>query len=421
LASNPIIPTVSDPEFYRLISDTSVSLRDVTMTQESELARKAAELRKSMPISDGGHIITGAQSIFEAPRAGVARFDLNENLFGASPKTIEAIKNFTERVGVQWYNAWMRKECEAAIAKYSGVKPSQVFVGNGSAETMVLIAQIFLKAGDDLVTMYPTYRVLPNYAKVYGVNLIEVLHESNFSGDTMPGRLGEKISAKTKMIYLCNPSTFSAKVPKTEIVKLLEKTRKPPHPIVIVDEAYYDCATYPFSNETMADRVKDYDNLIVVRTFSKGFALAGLRIGYALCSEHIVEQMNKMFSPLGVSSLAYVGAMAALEDLSYYEDVRKTLEENKKYLTEELGKLGLEVYPSFANFMLARFRPGILNDSGSRKGIWTRLVEKGIYLRNKSVMYAGTDICHDMIRITIGKREDCERFIKELREMMAAL
>jgi len=407
--------------YIRFISDAGISLPDLTMSQESELARKAAELRKSMPISDGGHIITGAQSIFEAPQPRIARFDLNENLFGASPKTVEAIKNFTEHVGVQWYNAWMRKECEAAIAEYSGVKPSQVFVGNGSAETMVLIAQIFLQAGDELVTMYPTYRVLPNYAKVYGVTLAEVLHEADFSGDTMPRRLGEKISQRTKMIYLCNPSTFAARVPKTEIVKLLEKTRKSPHPIVIVDEAYYDCATYPFTNETVADKIQDYDNLIVVRTFSKGFALAGLRIGYALCSERIVEQMNKMFSPLGVGSLAYVGAMAALKDLNYYEEVRKKLEENKKYLTEELRKLGLEVFPSNANFMLARFRPGILNDSGGRKGVWTRLVEKGIYLRNKSVMYAGTDICHDMIRITIGKREDCERFIKELRGIMATL
>jgi len=374
-----------------------------------------------MLISDGGHIITGAQSIFEAPRPEVARFDLNENLFGASPKTIKAITDFTEHVGVEWYNAWMRKECEAAIAKYSGVKPSQVFVGNGSAETMVLIAQILLQPGDELVTMYPTYRVLPNYAKVYGVNLSEVLHEKDFSGDTIPRMLGEKVGQKTKLVYLCNPTTFAARVPKTETMKLLEKTRKPPHPIVLVDEAYYDCATYPFTNETMADKVQNYDNLIVVRTFSKGFALAGLRIGYALCNEHIVEQMNKMFSPLGVSSLAYVGAMAALEDLDYYEEARKKLEENKKYLTEELKRLGLEVFPSYANFMLARFRPGILNDAGGRKGVWSRLVEKGIYLRNKSVMYAGTDICHDMVRITIGKREDCERFIRELKQILTTL
>lgn len=391
------------------------------MTTGKDIAQKAAKLRESMPISDGGHIITGAQSIFEAPRPDVARFDLNENLFGASPKTIEAIKSFTEHVGIQYYNAWMRKECEMAIAEYSGVKPSQVFVGNGSAETMVLTAQIFLEPGDELVTMYPTYRVLPNYAKVYGVNLTEVLHERDFRGDTMPRRLGEKIGPKTKMVYLCSPSTFAAKVPKVEMVKLLEKTREPPHPIVIVDEAYWDCATYPFSNETMADKIDDYDNLIVVRTFSKGFALAGLRIGYALTCERNVDQMNKLFSPLGVSSLAHVGAMAALKDLGYYEEVRKELEENKRYLSDELKQMGLEVFTSYANFMLARFRPGILNDAGGKKGVWSRLVEKGIYLRNKSVMYSGTDICHDMVRITIGKREDCERFIRELKLIMATL
>jgi histidinol-phosphate aminotransferase len=223
------------------------------------------------------------------------------------------------------------------------------------------------------------------------------------------------------MIYLCNPTTFAARVPRTEIIKLLERTQKPPQPVVIVDEAYYDSATYPFSNETVADLVEKYPNLITVRSFSKSFALAGLRIGYAICSRRNVDMFNKLFSPLGISSPAYVGAIAALNDLDYYDDVRNKIEENRKYLTEELKMLGIEVFPSYANFMLARLPPGILNDDKGKKGVWTRLVEKGIYLRNKSVMYSGTDICHDMVRITIGKREDCERFIRELKQVMATL
>jgi len=391
------------------------------MVRERELLQKVEGLRKSMPISDGGHIITGAQSIFEAPNSGIARFDLNENLFGASPKTNDAIKNFVQNVGVNWYNAWMRRECEEAIAKYVGCKQENVFVCNGSAETLVLIGQCFLEPGDELIAEYPTYRVLPNYTKVYGCGLVEVLQENDFNAEMLPKKMADKISTRTKMIYLCNPTTFAARVPKHEIIKLLERTQKPPQPIVIVDEAYYDSATHPFSNETVADQIDKYPNLIVVRTFSKSFALAGLRIGYAICSKRNVDMFNKLFSPLGVSSLAYVGAMAALDDISYYEDVRKKIEENRKYLIEELEKLKLEVFPSYANFMLARLPSGILNDSNRKKGVWTRLLEKGIYLRNKSVMYSGTDICHDMIRITIGKREDCERLIRELKQIMATL
>jgi len=391
------------------------------MVKQKEIVEKLSGLKQSMPITDGGHIITGAQSIFEAPNSGIARFDLNENLFGASPKTIEAINGFIQNVGVQWYNAWMRKECEEAIAKYVGCKPENVFVCNGSAETLVLIGQCFLEPGDELLTEYPTYRVLPNYTKVYGCGLVEVLQEKDFNAERLPQKMIDKIGPKTKMIYLCNPTTFAARVPKTEIIKLLERAQKPPQPIVIIDEAYYDSATYPFSNETVADLIGKYPNLIAVRTFSKSFALAGLRIGYAICSKNNVDMFNKLFSPLGVSSPAYVGAIAALNDLDYYDDVRKKIEENRKYLTEELGKLRIEVYPSYTNFMLARLPPGILNDQEGRKGVWTRLVEKGIYLRNKSVMYSGTDICHDMVRITIGKREDCERFIRELKQIMATL
>jgi len=391
------------------------------MVKERGLLQKVEGLRKSMPISDGGHIITGAQSIFEPPSSGIVRFDLNENLFGASPKTNEAIKKFVDNVGVHWYNAWMKRECEAAVAKYVGCKPENVFVCNGSAETLVLIGQCFLEPGDELLTEYPTYRVLPNYTKVYGCGLVEVLQEEDFNAELLPKKMIDKLTSKTKMIYLCNPTTFAARVPKREIIKLLERTQQAPQPIVIIDEAYYDSATYPFSNETVADQLEKYPNLIVVRTFSKSFALAGLRIGYAICSKRNVDAFNKLFSPLGVSSLAYVGAMAALEDLDYYENVRKKIEESRNYLTEELEKLNIEIFPSYANFMLARLPPGILNDKNGKHGVWSRLVEKGFYLRNKSVMYEGTDICHDMVRITIGKREDCERMILELKQIMATL
>jgi histidinol-phosphate aminotransferase len=120
------------------------------MAKQKDVVEKAA-------LSDGGHVITGAQSIFEAPGADKLRFDLNENLFGPSPKVTEAIKSFADKVGVNWYNAWMRKQCAQAIARYAGVRTENVFVCNGSAEILVLIAEVFLQAGDELLTEYPTY------------------------------------------------------------------------------------------------------------------------------------------------------------------------------------------------------------------------------------------------------------------------
>ncbi|WP_455364703.1 pyridoxal phosphate-dependent aminotransferase [[Eubacterium] cellulosolvens] len=380
------------------------------MVKEKEVVEKAA-------LSDGGHIISGAQSIFEAPDPMKVRFDLNENLFGPSPRVRAVIKDFVENVGVNWYNAWMRKECAAKIAEYVGVKPENIFVCNGSAETLVVIAEIFLEQGDELLTFYPTYRVLLNYAKVYGSRVVKVFHESDFRADRLPEKIIGKIGPKTKIVYMCNPTTFAARVPKGEIVKVLEKSQDPPKPIVVVDEAYYDSATYPFSNETVVDLVEKYDNLIVTRTFSKSFALAGLRIGYAVSCKDKITSFNKFFSPLGVSSIAYVGAIAALDSLDYYEGVRKKLEENKAYLSEELAQMGIEVFPSYANFMLARLPAGVLNDMPRKKGVWTRLVEKKIYIRNKSVMYPDTDICHDMLRITIGQRGECERLINELKRI----
>jgi histidinol-phosphate aminotransferase len=384
------------------------------MAKEKGVVEKAA-------LSDGGHVITGAQSIYEAPGPDKLRFDLNENLFGPSPKVNEAIKNFVDKVGVNWYNAWMRRQCAQEIAQYAEVKTENVFVCNGSAEILVVIAEIFLESGDELLTEYPTYRVLLNYAKIYGSDIVKVPQAEDFSTGHFPREFIGKIGPKTKIIYICNPTTFSSRFPYDGIIDVLEASRRPPNPIVVIDEAYYDCATYPFSNRTASGLIEKYDNLIVTRSFSKGFALAGLRIGYALSCRRNTESFNKFFSPLGVSSLAYVGAMAAIGDPGYYDEVRRELEASKAYLDRELSKLGCTVFPSYANFMLARLPAGILNDREGRKGVWSLLVEQGIYVRNKSVMYPDTDLCRDMIRVTPGRMEECERFVGALKRILKTL
>ena len=109
-----------------------------------------------------------------------------------------------------------------------------------------------------------------------------------------------------------------------------------------------------------------------------------------------------------------------MADRAYYDNVRKELEDVKAYLAREMTKMGLQVFPSYANFMLARFPAGMVNDQGGRKGIWSQLVDEGIYIRNKSVMYPDTDLCHDMLRITPGTRAECERFIGALKRILKA-
>ena len=381
------------------------------MAKEKDVVEKAA-------LSDGGHVITGAQSIHEWPGPEKLRYDLNENLFGASPKVKEAIRNFVENVGVNWYNAFMRKECPRVIAGYAGVKPENVFVCNGSAEILVIIAEVFLQPGDELLTEYPTYRVLLNYAKIYGSDIVRVPQADDFTTDHFAREFISKITPKTKIIYICNPTTFAARVSQDALIEILEAYRRPPNPIVVVDEAYYDSATWPLSNKTAAGLVEKYDNLIVTRSFSKGFALAGLRIGYSLSCPKITESFNKFFSPLGVSSLGYVGAMAAIGDQEYYDRVRKDLEESKAYLAREMEKMGLTVFPSYSNFMLARLPPGILNDCNGRKGVWSLLVDEGIYIRNKSVMYPDTNLCHDIMRISPGDMAGAKRFIGALKRIL---
>jgi histidinol-phosphate aminotransferase len=384
------------------------------MAREKDTVEKAA-------LSDGGHVISGAQSIHEFPAAGKLRYDLNENLWGPSPKVKAAIKEFVDKVGVNWYNAWMRVDTPAVVAEYAGVKPENVFLCNGSAEILVVIAEVFLQPGDELLTEYPTYRVLLNYSKLYGSSIVKVDQARDFTTDHFARDFISKITPKTKIIYICNPTTFGARVSAEAILQILEASRRPPTPIVVVDEAYFDSATHPLSNRSVAGLVEKYDNLIVTRSCSKGFALAGLRVGYSLASRKITESFNKIFSPLGVSSLGYVGLMAAIRDRPYYDKVRKELEEVKAYLAKELTGMGMTVFPSYTNFMLAKLPPGILNDRDGKKGVWSRLVDEGIYIRNKSVMYPDTDLCEDIMRLSPGPMKGAVRFIASLRRIVASL
>ena len=196
-----------------------------------------------------------------------------------------------------------------------------------------------------------------NYAKIYGSDIVRVHQAEDFSTDHFTREFIGKISPKTKIIYICNPTTFSSRVSHDGIVEILEASRRPPNPIVVIDEAYWDSATHPLSNRTVAGLIEKYDNLIVTRSFSKGFALAGLRIGYALSCRKITESFNKVFSPLGVSSLGYVGAMAAIGDPGYYDGVRQELEASKAYLAEELVEAGLHGVPVVRE-LHAREAPG---------------------------------------------------------------
>ena len=164
------------------------------MAKEKDVVEKTA-------LSDGGHVFSGSQSIHETPGPDKLRFDLNENLFGPSPKVKEAIKSFVEKVGVNWYNAWMRKQCAETIAQYAGVKPENVFVCNGSAEILVIIAEVFLQPGDELLTEYPTYRVLLNYAKIYGSDIVKSAPGGGFQHRAFRARIQLERSARRQKSY----------------------------------------------------------------------------------------------------------------------------------------------------------------------------------------------------------------------------
>ncbi len=201
---------------------------------------------------------------------------------------------------------------------------------------------------------------------------------------------------RPKLVFLCSPNNPTGNSLSREIVQKVAESAE----YVVLDEAYVE-----FSGNSMLDMVRDFDNLIVLRSFSKFFALAGMRVGYAVCSTEIAEAIEKVRLPFGISHPAVETAIAALRSIDYYREIRDKIVAEREKLIENLKKIEwLEVYPSDANFVLVKAK---------KEGVVEKLAEKGFIVRDASVI--GLEGLH--IRITVGKPEENEMLIEALKEI----
>jgi histidinol-phosphate aminotransferase len=323
----------------------------------------------------------------------------NENSLGPSPLAIDAVAKALGKVnrypdGDAFY---LRNK----LAKRLGVKPERLIFGNGSNEVIEIVARTFMKPGDEAVMGEFAFIVFPIVTQAVGAKAI-ISPMPHLTYDLRD--MFKRITPKTKVVFIANPNNpTGTMVKRDEVEWFLE--RIPDDIIVVIDEAYFDYVDDPEYPNSL-----DYQSLgksiITVRTFSKIYGLAGLRLGFGVSSEEIISYMSRIREPFNVNSLAQVAAIAALDDAEHVRRSKEVNREGLKYLVQELKRLDFPFSPSFANFILV--------DLGADPiPVYNALLREGVIVR--PVINYGLKT---HIRVTVGLPEENERFVRAIRKVL---
>ena len=332
----------------------------------------------------------------------VIKLASNENPVGPSPRAVAAMQAAAEKVN--FYpdsNCFYLKE---DLAQFLGFEPANLIVGNGSDELLKLIAEAFLKEGEEVIYGVPSFVEYEFVTRVMGGQIIEVPLQ-NLTYD-LPA-IAEKITSRTKLIFICNPNNPTGTiVGQKEIQAFMDQV--PEDVLVVFDEAYYEYVTDAAFPDSL-DYVRQGKRVIVLRTFSKIYGLAGLRIGYGIATPDIIDCLMRVREPFNVNSIAQAGAQAALEDQAWIKKVRDLNTQGRDYWYGELTAMGLEYAPTQGNFIFIN-----LGISGAE--VSQRLMKLGVIVRPGHVFGYP-----DYVRVTIGTPEQNERFIAALRMVLTEM
>ncbi len=340
----------------------------------------------------------------EQPKAGVKiiKLNTNENPYAPSPKVAEALAQF-DISELRLYPNTDGGELVQAIADREGVKPTQVFCGNGSDEVLALCFQAFFeKEGNtNLPVLTPefSYSFYPVYESFYDIRAKKIPLREDFRLDA-----SDYAGVPNCGIAIANPNAPTSRAISLEDIAFICKSN--PDSVVIIDEAY---AYFAEPYETAVSLLPEFPNLCVVRTTSKSYSLAGLRIGYAIASEELIEGLKRArdsFNSYPTDRLAQKIAAVAIRDEEYHKKCRERLIATRKYTEDALRALGFTMPESAANFVFAKPPKGV--PAGL---LYKNLREKGILVR-----YFDKDVLRDYLRITIGTDEEMRALVEACTE-----
>jgi len=329
---------------------------------------------------------------FQPGRADVVKLNTNENPYPPSPQVIEAIKAI-EPERLRRYPDPLGRMFREVAAQINGVGPENIICCNGGDELLMMAFTAFCDSGRAAAYPVPTYTLYPVLANIVGCEAIEVPFDNEFN---LPAKLTSTGAALT---IVCNPNAPTGSFVKVEeIASLADEVNG----VVLVDEAYVD-----FSQDNCVRLISSFDNIIILRSMSKGYSLAGLRFGYGIANKTLIEGLRKVQDSYPVDAIALVAATAAIKDQAYFRANVEKVKTERARLTQALRVMGLVVPDSSSNFVLAQCK----NCKASE--VYDKLIEQNIYVR-----YFDTHGLDDKLRITVGTSEQNDKLIDALKEIL---
>ena len=327
--------------------------------------------------------------------AGLVRLSANENPLGPSPAVVAALQREATRAHL--YPDGGSTVLRAALAQRLGVAPEQILVGNGADELIMLIAWAVLEAGDEVVVPHPSFEPYTTNVTLTG----GTVRPSPLRGyETDLDDIRRRVTARTKAIFLCSPHNPATTIIRRGPLEQLLEALGDDSPLIVLDEAYGDFVDDPEYPDGVT-LLRRHPRLLLLRTFSKIAALAGLRVGYAIGAAEAIDRLNRVRAPFNVNRLAQAAALAAVADDEHRTTTRGYVLAERRFMSAELQRRGLRFPASHANFLLVE-----VPDAAT---VRARLLHEGLIVRDgAAVGFPGH------LRIAIGLRETNERVLAAL-------
>jgi len=340
--------------------------------------------------------------------SGIVKLASNENPLGTSPLAVAAMQAAISDIAR--YPDGNCFNLKHALSERYQVERECIVLGNGSNDLLELAARAFLAPGDKVVYSAHAFAVYALATQAVGATGISVPATKGFGHD-LSAMLQAAVQHKVKMVFIANPNNPTGTfLGATELLDFLRAV--PPQVLVVLDEAYNEYLPRNLRYDSVS-WLRDFPNLIISRTFSKAYGLAGLRVGYALANELVADMLNRVRQPFNVNSVAQAAAVAALQDEGF---VRQTCELNQagmEQITQGLTRLGLEYIPSLGNFVCCRIANSTQSGEKGAGQMYRRLLELGVIVRP----IANYDM-PDYLRVSIGLESENEKFLLALAQAL---
>lgn len=351
----------------------------------------------------GGKPIAEVAREFGLDEAAIVKLASNENPLGIPQSSQQAMQQaFADLARYPDSNGF---DLKAAITKKFDVPSDWITLGNGSNDILELAARALVQPGQSVVYSQYSFAVYPLATQAVGARAI-VVPAKNFGHDL--DAMVDSIASDTKLLFVANPNNPTGTFVEGEQIAAMLK-RIPSNVVVVLDEAYTEYLPANLHYDALA-WVRQYPNLIVSRTFSKAYGLAGLRVGFGIAPPELTDLLNRIRQPFNVNSLAQAAAVAALNDDEYLHESAKLNADGYRQMTDAFTQMGIEFVPSYGNFIL--FRAGDDDDAGARVNL--ELLKKGVIVRP-----VGNYGLPQWLRVSIGLPHENEVFLKALRSVLA--